>query len=65
MFGCFRIEGERDKANETGLKEGEGIEIKTTVLSIYHIRDASSVYFFVFFTYLDFGGRRCFRTVRC
>ena len=31
--------GERDKANETGLKEGGGIEMSTTVL--FHIRDAS------------------------
>ena len=57
----FRIEEMRGEDNETGLKKGEGIEIKTTVLPL---RDASSVYFFVFFTYLDFGGRRCFRTVR-
>ena len=35
LFGCFRIRGERDKANETGLKEGGGIEMSTTVLSIY------------------------------
>ena len=27
--------GERDKNNETGLKEGGGIEMSTTVLSIY------------------------------
>ena len=27
--------GERDKGNETGLKEGGGIEMSTTVLSIY------------------------------
>ena len=27
--------GDRDKSNETGLKEGEGIEMSTTVLSIY------------------------------
>ena len=35
LFGCFRIEEIRDKDNETGWKEGGGIEIKTTVLSIY------------------------------
>ena len=35
LFGCFRIEEIRDKDNETGLKEGGGIEIETTVLSIY------------------------------
>ena len=34
LFGCFRIEGERDNNNETGLKEEGGIEILTTVLSI-------------------------------
>jgi len=27
--------GERDEDNETGLKEGGGIEMSTTVLSIY------------------------------
>ena len=31
---------ERDKNNETGLKEGGGIEKSTTVL--FHIRDARS-----------------------
>ena len=25
LFGCFRIREERDKDNETSLKEGEGI----------------------------------------
>ena len=35
LFGCFRIEEIRDKDNEIGLKEGEGIEMSTTVLSIY------------------------------
>ena len=35
LFGCFRIEEIRDKDNETGLKKREGIEISTTVLSIY------------------------------
>ena len=28
VFGCFRIEEVRDKDNETGLKEGGGIEIE-------------------------------------
>ena len=32
--------GERDKNNETGLKEGGGIEMSTTVLPL---RDASSL----------------------
>ena len=31
--------GDRDKSNETGLKEGEGIEMSTTVLPL---RDARS-----------------------
>ena len=34
----FYNRGERDKANETDLKEGGGIEMSTTVLSI--IRNA-------------------------
>ena len=33
-FGCFRIEEIRGKDNETGFKEGGGIEMSTTVLSI-------------------------------
>jgi len=32
LFGCFRIEEIRDQDNETGLKEGGGIEMATTVL---------------------------------
>jgi hypothetical protein len=32
LFGYFRIEEIHDKDNETGLKEGEGIEMSTTVL---------------------------------
>ena len=35
LFGCFRIEEIRDKDNEIGLKERGGIEMSTTVLSIY------------------------------
>ena len=35
MFGCFRIKEIRDKDNETGLKEGGGMKMSTTVLSIY------------------------------
>ena len=35
LFGCFIIEEERDKDNETGLKEGGVIKMSTTVLSIY------------------------------
>ena len=40
LFGCFRIEEIRDKDNETGLKEGGGIEMSTTVL---HSRAAPSL----------------------
>ena len=32
VLGVFRIEEIRDKDNETGLKEGGGIEMSTTVL---------------------------------
>ena len=42
LFGCFRIEEIRDKDNETGLKEGGGIEMSTTVLPL---RDARSLRF--------------------
>ena len=38
-FGCFRIEENRNKDNETGLKEGGGIEMSTT--SAFHIRTLS------------------------
>ena len=34
-LGCFTIEEIREKDNETSLKEGGGIEMSTTVLSIY------------------------------
>jgi hypothetical protein len=37
-LGCLRIEEIRDKVNETGLKEGEGIEM--SIYSAFHIRDA-------------------------
>ena len=30
LFGCFLNRRERDKDNETGLKEGGGIEMSTT-----------------------------------
>ena len=35
LFGCFRYRGDRENDNATGLKEGGGIEMSTTVLSIY------------------------------
>ena len=43
LFGCFRIEETRDKGNEKGLKEGGGIEMSTTVLSIYAIARSLSL----------------------
>ena len=52
LFGCFKIEGDRDKDNETGLKEGGGIKIETNSAgrsnrnvnySAFHIRDARSL----------------------
>ena len=62
LFGCFRIEEIRDKDNETGLKEGGGIEMSTTVL---HSRAALSlkyllIDFFIKFsidTYNDFESK--------
>ena len=41
LFGCFRIEEIRDKNNETGLKEGGGIEMSN--YKCFHIRDARSL----------------------
>ena len=38
----------RDKDNATGLKEGGGTEMSTTVL--FHIRDARSLFRFVLLT---------------
>ena len=35
FLGYFRIEEIRDNANVTDLKEGEGMEMSTTVHSIY------------------------------
>ena len=49
LFGCFKIEEIRDNDNETSLKEGEGIEIETTVL---HSRCSLS---FAFDIYLPSG----------
>jgi len=42
-LGVFRIEEIREKVNETGLKEGGGIEIVN--YSAFHIRDARSLRF--------------------
>ena len=36
--------GDRDKLNETGLKEGGGIEMSTTVLSIYAMHALFALY---------------------
>ena len=41
-LGCFRIEEIREKDNETGLKEGGGIEMSN--YSAFHIRDARSLF---------------------
>ena len=34
LFGCFRIEENETTTNETGLKEGGGKEMSTTVLHL-------------------------------
>jgi len=44
LFGCFRIREDREKDNETGLKEGEGIEMSTTVLPLRDARSLSLKY---------------------
>ena len=45
-LGDFRIDEIRDKDNETGVKEGEGIEMSTTVLPL---RDARlNIYLLLF-----------------
>ena len=49
--------GDRDKYNETGLKEGGGIEIETTVLSIYAIARSPFAFEFAYLqvsNYLNF-----------
>ena len=43
LFGCFRIGEIRGKDNATGLKEGGGIEMSTTVFSIYAMHALSSL----------------------
>ena len=47
LFGCFRIEKIRDKDNETDLKEGGGIEMSTTVLSIYAMHRSLSLLYYL------------------
>ena len=51
LFGYFRIEEIRDKDNETGLKEGEGIEM--SIYSAFHIRDARSLFALYLLTSLN------------
>ena len=55
LFGCFRIEEIRDKDNATGLKERGGIEMSTTVLSIYAMH---ALFRFLYFTYLAIHRQR-------
>ena len=51
LFGCFRHNGgEQDNGNETGLKEGGGIEM--SIYSAFHIRDARSPSLFDFYLHL-------------
>ena len=38
-LGCFRIEENMTKTNETGLKEGRGVEM--SIYSALHIRDCT------------------------
>ena len=44
LVWVFYNRGDRDRNNETGLKEGGGIEMSTTVL--FHIRDATALFRF-------------------
>ena len=49
LFGCFRIEEIRDNNNATVFeRERAGIEISTTVLSIYAMH---ALFRFLYFTY--------------
>ena len=52
LFGCFRERGERDKGNETGLKEGGRIKMSTTVLPL---RDACSLRFCIYLPCISFN----------
>jgi len=62
MFGCFRIEEIRGKDNETGLKEGGGIEMSN--YSAFHIRDARSLSLSFAFELLTFFANLCLGKVR-
>ena len=66
-LGCFRIEEIREKDNGTGLKEGGGIEMSTTVqgggiemsnYSAFHIRDARSLSLKIHTTFSDVNNHR-------
>jgi hypothetical protein len=49
VWGCFRIEEERGKNNETGLKEERGYRnVKLQVLSIYAIARSLSLFVFTY-----------------
>ena len=48
LFGCFKNKGECANGNATGLKEGGGIEMSTTVLSIYAMLAPFALYVFHF-----------------
>ena len=43
LFECYRMEKIRNKDNGTGLKEGGGIEMSTTVLSIHYNDNYNSI----------------------
>ena len=45
--------GDRDKDNETGLKEGGVIEMSTTVLSIYAMHTLFALYLLTFKFFID------------
>ena len=48
LVWVFENRGNRDKDNKSGLKEGGGIEMSTTVLSIYAIARSPSLFVFTY-----------------
>ena len=44
LFGCFENRREQGNDNETGLREGGGIEMSTTVLPLRDARSLSLEY---------------------
>ena len=50
-LGVLDIEEIRDNDNDTGLKEGGGIEMSN--YSAFHIRECTALFRFLHFTYLD------------